>query len=246
VPTTELDVLGTITCTGFATATGTFSGDINCFGTISAPFVTITTELFLNGADVVLANTNQLIGENSGAVQRSLAYVSGADVSTFGDVAQESHIHVDDSSGLQVKIGVASPVQIWHESNMGPGSGLDADLLDGVEGSAYMSWQSGDFFEYNFGVMSANHNYQIDHGFGTTPRFYQTYLLNIITDWDWQPDDIIVYQFTGTDSGSTMFANNTYVGTIINASPNILRKVSGFSIHSITWASWHLIIRAWK
>jgi hypothetical protein len=248
VPTTKLDVNGVITGTGLnILGAGSFSTNLTVSGLITAPFVTITDTLFLNGANVVLGNTNKLIGEDTGAVQRDLAYVDVSNITNFGDQTLETCIHVATNSGLEVKVGASARTQIWHEGNMGPGSGLDSDTVDGVHGTDLLNWGATDFIEHNFGVKEGgNEDLKIAHGFGTTPRLCLMFLLNIETDHDWDPGDVVAYQATVTDSGCTVYANDTFVGMVINNTPNILRKISGFSTQSIDWTDWEFIIRAWK
>jgi hypothetical protein len=250
-PATKLDVDGTITCTGFATGTGTFSGNITSFGTISAPFVTITDTLSLSGADVVLDNSNKIIGLDTGVVQRDLAYVDGVDISHFGDAALESTIHVATNSGLQVRIAAASPVQIWHESNMGSGSGLDADLLDGIEGSAFLNWGGADYFSVNLGDLASlggnDTINQIAHPWpGTTPRLFRVYLLCNTVDRGWQVGDLVAYDSGGTGSSITCFVNDTYIGGVVNSSPNMNRKDSTHPTGNIDWDDWDMVVSAWK
>jgi hypothetical protein len=247
VPTTKLDVDGVITGIGLnIVGSGSFSGNIASFGTISAPFVTVSTELFMNGSDAVLANSNKILGEDSGAVRRDLAYIDGVDVAHFGDAALPATLHVDTNLSLQVQIAAGGPGQIWHEFNMGHLSGLDADTVDGVHGTDLLNWTSGTYFEINMGVISGNKNFQSEHGFGVTPRMYHAFLKCITTDRDWEVDDIIAYQDTGANSGMTVFANDTFVGAIINASPNMLKKESDFDDGSVDFSDWELILRAWK
>ncbi len=251
VPTTELDVQGTITCTGFATGTGTFSGNITSFGTVSAPFVTVTNTLSMSGANVVMDNDNKIIGLTTGVVQRDLAYVSSADVANFGDAALETLIHVPTSSGLKVKIGTDPDVQIWHEGNMGPGSGLDADLLDGVQGADFLNWGGADYFEANLGSLaslgSGDELNQIAHPWpGTTPRLFRVFLLCNTIDRDWQVGDLVAYDAGDGGNGITCFVNDTYIGGVVNASPNMNRKGPAYSNSSIDWDDWDMVVRAWK
>jgi hypothetical protein len=94
--------------------------------------------------------------------------------------------------------------------------------------------------------MNNNNNYQIAHGFGATPRLVLIFLKCIISDRDYAVNDVVCIQDSSGANGSTPWANDTFVGTIIENSPNIKRKVSGFGSGSIVWNNWHLIIRAWK
>ncbi len=243
VPTTKLDVNGTISGTALSIlGGGSFSGNVSSSGTISAPFVTVTNTLFLNGADAVLANTNKLIGEDTGAVQRNLAYVDGVNVSQFGDEALESTIHVATSSGLQVKIAAASPVQIWHEGNMGAGSGLNADLLDGVQGEDHLRWLAGAYFTANLGVVGTNSLHQTSHGLGSLPRLWQIQLECISSDRDY----IVGDRVPAHDDQMTPFCNNTNIGVAINGTVQLVRKVSPWGVGGIVYSKWNLIVSAWK
>ncbi len=243
VPTTALDVAGTISGTALSIAgSGSFSGNITSFGTISAPFVTVTNELSLSGADVVLDNTNQLLGEDTGAVRRNLAYVDGLDEIHFGDAALESTIHVASISGLRVKIGTDPEVQIWHESNMGPGSNLNADFLDGVQGEDHLRWLAGAYFTANLGVVGTNSLHQTAHGLGSLPRLWQVQLECISSDRDY----IVGDRVSALDDQMSPFCNNTYIGVAINGTVQLVRKASAWGVGVIDYSKWNLIVSAWK
>jgi hypothetical protein len=250
VPTTELDVLGTLTCTGFATGTGTFSGNITSFGTISAPFVTVTAALNMSGANVVLNNSNKIIGLDTGAAQRDLAYVSGADVANFGDSALESLIHVDDSSGLQVKIGASSPVQIWHEGNMGTGSGLDADLLDGIEAANFLSFQSGQYFTADLGPFSNSPPdfLEIAHSLGSRPRLMQCFMECVVaTDGYSVGDRIPVDGNSNSSEGVMTWIDGTFIGGAIRNRPDYnTRSPNHAQFNMNPTTDWHFIVSCWK
>ncbi len=249
VPTTELDVLGTITGTVLSIlGAGSFLGNLSSSGTISAPFVTVTSTLSLSGADVVLGNTDKLIGEDTGAVQRDLAYVSGANISHFGDEALESTIHVASTSGLKVKVGASSPVQIWHESNHGAGSGLNADFLDGVQGADHLRWLAGAYFEANLGsFLGGSTKLEIAHGLGSFPRLFVIYYENVIAEQGYVPGDRIpVAGSFFTDEGIGGFCTLTTIGAMIRNRPNFHKKVSDFGDFNSVLANWNLIVTAWK
>ena len=249
VPTTKLDVDGIIS--GIALSilgSGYFSGHLASAGTISAPFITVTDELFLDTANVVLSNNDQLLGEDTGAVRRSLAYVDGLDVSHFGDEVLESTIHVATTSGLKVKVGASSPVQIWHESNQGAGSGLNADLLDGVQGEDHLRWLAGAYFEANLGSFpGGSTKLEIAHGLGSFPRLFLIYYENVIAEKGYVPGDRIpVAGSFNTDEGIGGFCTLTTIGAMIQNRPNFHRKVSAFGDFNSTLANWNLIVTAWK
>ena len=64
-----------------------------------------------------------------------------------------------DGSDNQFKVGGwsfgANKYKVWHQGNDGSGSGLDADTLDGVQGSSYLRSDTGDTFSGHLKVTGA-------------------------------------------------------------------------------------------
>jgi hypothetical protein len=71
-------------------------------------------------------------GTGSGLISKSVVWNPSVDAWGVADVSAEK-----DGSGANVGSGVKPGTfqQLWHEGNDGPGSGLDADTVDGYEGS---------------------------------------------------------------------------------------------------------------
>ena len=71
-------------------------------------------------------------GTGSGLISKSVVWNPSVDAWGVADVSAEK-----DGSGANVGSGVKTGTfqQLWHEGNDGPGSGLDADTVDGYNGS---------------------------------------------------------------------------------------------------------------
>lgn len=71
---------------------------------------------------------------------------------------------------------------VWHESNDGSGSGMDADLLDGLHASSFMTGAGGEFTgsvtiagSYMFGIKSTNGAYQRSDGRNDDTNYARIY-----------------------------------------------------------------------
>jgi hypothetical protein len=78
-----------------------------------------------------LSNAVGLLGRETGGTTRNLANVNGSNEVVLGDGSVTTRVR-----GAALTFGAADST-VWHAGNHGPGSGLDADLLDGLEGAAY-------------------------------------------------------------------------------------------------------------
>ncbi len=249
VPTTALDVQGVITSTGLnVIGSGSISGNMVVSGIVSAPFVTVTTELTMSGANLVLDNGNKIIGVDTGVVERDLIFVDGVDVVQVGDAALPTTIHVNTSAGLQVKIAAGAPVQIWHESNDGPGSGLDADILDGVQGVDHLRWISGEYATIFIPApASLSGTFTLAHGFGTVPRLWTAALVCTTNDSGYVVgDEVGIYGEFFQNNGYSTYANTTNV-IVLNAfgTPGVINPTNHANT-SINVNSWGVRISAWR
>lgn len=84
---------------------------------------------------VSMANTKAFKGKNTSGVDLNLAYIDGSNQSRFGDITAKAIINALDAD-LKVYDGTTS-YEVFHSGNMGANSGLDADKLDGLQGSSY-------------------------------------------------------------------------------------------------------------
>jgi hypothetical protein len=203
----------------------------------------------MSGADVILDNGNKIIGLDTGVVQRDLAYVDGVDISHFGDAALESTIHVATNSGLQVRIAAASPVQIWHESNMGAGSGLDADLLDGIEAANFLSFQSGQYFEADLlDFPDIYSKLEISHSLGSRPRLMQCFMECVsATDGYSVGDRIPIDGNANSSEGIMTWIDSIKIGGAIRNRPDYNTRDGNhpqFNMNPLS--DWHFIVSCWK
>jgi hypothetical protein len=98
----------------------------------SDTFTTIT------GANLYINNTNTRIHEGSGNAIRIQTNSGYCDIGPQN--TSHCHIYTDRGSFYFNKtLLYANGHTIWHAGNDGSGSGLDADLLDGRQGSGYVS-----------------------------------------------------------------------------------------------------------
>jgi len=251
VPVTALDVNGVITCAGLdVVGSGSFSGNLVLYGVLSSPYITVTTQINMDSANVILDNdVSKIVGKDTGAVQRNVIYLDNLDVTQVGDQSNETTVHSASASGLQLKVGAVAPVQIWHESNDGSGSGLDADTLDGVEGTEHLRWISG---EYNSiflpGPIALQGVFTLTHGFGSTPRLWSASLVCTTSDAGYAVDDEVAisgewYQ----NNGLMSYANATAVEVLVtNSTPGIIAKTLPHANTLINLNSWGVRISAWR
>lgn len=89
------------------------------------------SQLVRNDAASDLGNTIALRGKESGGTARNLAQVNGSNVVVVGDVANALQLQ-----GTALTLFNGGVRTIWRDDNDGPGSGLDADTVDGVQEAA--------------------------------------------------------------------------------------------------------------
>jgi len=82
-------------------------------------------------ATVTFANAVKLAGRMTDGVARQLVEMGADDITHIGTSFAPTRIHHNGNLTEQ------SGNVVWHAGNDGPGSGLDADTLDGVEGAGY-------------------------------------------------------------------------------------------------------------
>lgn len=173
-PTSKLDVAGTVTATNFADATGGYNVNLGSnsiegrglvagysggsYGGIGynvrhtttggvwiAPSTDTSSYLLFNSAGFTF------YGAGSGVAGRTLSYTGLATLNSSGNLSLTGTSHT------------AGGNTIWHAGNDGAGSGLDADLLDGQNGTYYrQAWQSidaGTRLDYSLGFQPPTSGY---------------------------------------------------------------------------------------
>ncbi len=135
------------TFAGTLVATGGISGASYSGGPISGSSGAFT-------APVTIDRTFAFSSKYGNGSVVALAYIDSADKHRYGatNSAQVLIAMPNSASGLAVDHAASGVGKIWHEFNDGAGSNLDADLLDGLQGSAYS--------------LSANNTYTGDGGTG--------------------------------------------------------------------------------
>ena len=124
---------------------GTFSGDVTFNGFVTfdndaSPAVKIISDDFAEGLEI---HRNHSV--NSAAIK-------------FSNTSGQQGILYTNSSGEIVwrPLATTNNYTIWHSGNDGSGSGLDADTLDGVQGSSFLRSDADDTYT---GVVTGNRLY---------------------------------------------------------------------------------------
>ena len=200
---------GNATFSGSVTATGaTFTGDVSISTTSAVPLLLKDSNATGNSAAIYINyhdQTNTLVG-----------YV-GMGSSNNGDnylyaTNGSPHLYSGNSSAPKYNNNT-----IWHAGNDGSGSGLDADTLDGVQGSSYLRSDTSDTFTGNLTIASgsltlpAGYNLQWGAGYNSGKS----------TIWSDGTANIIRMAPTGNSSGKTLeltaTATNTFRSLLIDS-----------------------------
>ncbi|MFJ8247275.1 hypothetical protein [Peribacillus asahii] len=83
--------------------------------------------------DVAVGNNRSLAGKNTSGANLSIGRVNGVNDIVLGDANAKTFIQA--KSGEAYLSDGSNNYKLFHSGNDGAGSGLDADLIDGVEGS---------------------------------------------------------------------------------------------------------------
>jgi len=147
----------------------------------------------------------------------------------------------------------------------GTGSGLDADLLDGEEGSAYAKLASADFTALQVGgvdvataadlvvydsgeiaVPSVGSEWQQAHGLGERPKWWTVVLRCTTAEHGYAVGDEIdlTYEVWSTIGTSISWANATNVEGIFTMNYPILSRAT-LNVVAINTANWRMVVRAW-
>lgn len=107
--------------------------------------------LNLNGGDlagtITMANDHSFAGKNTSGVGVNLAKVTGGNNVDIGDPSLELSLHA--SAGKAKVYDGTNTFRIFHSGNMGSGSGLDADKVDGLHGSQLARKDGSNYFTEN-------------------------------------------------------------------------------------------------
>ncbi len=142
--TTNANLTGPITSVGNATSIASQTGTGSTFVMSSSP--SLTGHLTITGSGIYLpASTTIALSGFTAALEitaQGNAGTAGASVLTFHRPgAYAINLGLDTDNVLKIGGASAGAVsyKIWHSGNDGAGSNLDADLLDGQQGSYYLN-----------------------------------------------------------------------------------------------------------
>ena len=79
-----------------------------------------------------------IYGPNQSNRRISFGKINDSTFTNHADVTQIAHFDLDDSTLRLTADAYVNNSKVWHVGNDGSGSGLDADTLDGVQGSNYL------------------------------------------------------------------------------------------------------------
>ena len=193
----DADTLDGNQASAFATLTGaTFTGDIIANGLeVGTAYGSDTQYL---GIKRSAASSNDFIliqGSSSDAGSTYLSAGSGKNVHIRASANSTTNQLVVTTSGTTIGGNT-----VWHAGNDGSGSGLDADTLDGINGSSYLRSDTSDTFTGNLTIASgsltlpAGYNLQWGSGYNSGNS----------TIWSDGTASIIRMAPTGNSSGKTL------------------------------------------
>jgi hypothetical protein len=167
-PASKLDVTGTVTATNFADSTGGYNVNLGSNSIEGRALVagysggsyggigynvrhSSTSAIYIapsnDTSNYLLFNQGfTFYGATGGAAGRTLSYTTLANLNSSGNLTLTGATHTANGNA------------IWHAGNDGSGSGLDADLLDGQNGTYYrQAWSSvdaGTRLDYSLGFQA--------------------------------------------------------------------------------------------
>jgi len=130
-----------------------------------------TSDTFTGTLSITGSINNSSTGGSSGAILGNLQVGYGAYYNSISAQSDNSlHLNYNSSGGVYI----GSSNAVWHAGNDGSGSGLDADTLDGVQGSNYMGKTGNNYWNANTWIEVSN-----DHGLYWPNNYaYHLYLDN--------------------------------------------------------------------
>ncbi|MCY7948672.1 hypothetical protein P8891_06010 [Bacillus atrophaeus] len=95
-----------------------------------------------------ISNNTSFSGKNTSGVSLNLAKINGTNQVVIGDGGAKLLLDADVGD-VSIRNQVGDTFPIFHMGNMGSGSKMDADKLDGVEGKQYARLDKENFFKQN-------------------------------------------------------------------------------------------------
>lgn len=178
-----------------------------------------------------------------------------------GDQSEQTWIRADAANGyIASYLGGPDTEHFFHEGNMGTGSLLDADLVDGVEGVAIFSSLvsgAGQFFEVAGLPIAAGNGSATPHGIAAPPpRIVKFFMVCVVAENGYSIGDEIelsteAFQGTGSGVGVMVGANATDVFYRVGNGNGLtlgLNRATGARVSPsfVIPANWTGTIRAWK
>ena len=108
--------------------------------------------------DVSASNNVSFAGKNTSGDDLNLAKVNEKNDVVLGDSKVSTVIEALNGNVLVKSGGRLHPV--YHSGNLGSGSGLDADKLDGIEGDMFARKDNTNFFTAEQNIVGANFNFR--------------------------------------------------------------------------------------
>lgn len=213
----------------------------------------MTGDLDMQAADIQLDNVQSLLGQEVGATYRSLAQMNVSDEVEIGAQTNVMLLQVLTDAGLTVDYPASGGAkEVWHAGNDGASSGLDADLVDGVEGNAILSALSdGGGFYFESADLSASNGASgsAAHSLGGVPRMVIGVLKCITGDIGYTAGDHIQIGvpgwnqsnrgiMVGGDSANVFYTRGSSTLHLVNKGTGVDDTVNN--------ARWKVVIRAWK
>jgi len=107
-----------------------FSTDADTLDTLNSTAFMRSDQNTSTTGNITLNNNKTLEGKEVGGTARVLVAIDGGNIVTVGDVANALNIRSNGTTQINSNT-------IWHAGNDGAGSGLDADLLDGLSSASF-------------------------------------------------------------------------------------------------------------
>ena len=222
----------------------TFSGPVTVNGLLSSP----SAEAFRAGYGVDGEVYMSFYNQNS---RRGYIQSHGNGFRLFNDVTND-YLQLNNTNIINAlqfyDSSLMSLNTVWHSGNDGPGSGLDADMLDGQHASAFLSgvYESGEIAITSAGTVT------LSHGLGAAPRFLQFFLICKTAQGGFSVGDVIVasdhFQYHGGVAGLVAKVTSTQITLRYgsHSSPFDVIDISSGSQLYLDNAKWRLLIKAIK
>jgi len=210
-------------------------------------------------------------GGNTSVYAKVRARTKSGNVGVFSAIlnaltGQAQTDDIADESVTVEKVSTEDPDStVWTSENDGAGSGLDADLVDGIDSDELMTvdgYHAEDllvfdevvplYYESASTAMADNSDITFNHGLGSEPRLVQVYAVCISAELGHSVGDKLLIGWgsegtVGGGKGVECFIRGT-TSIIIRIAQNGIRMLSTAPIvwTNATTAKWELIVKAWK